>query len=106
LNLHFIRDIGCAYLVSGGTFVWLWRDFERIWPAALAGSAFLILHALVHVAEAAAGTLNLHHLARDLPGVFFPSILALWLAWPRPRTLTPKENFDAEMDSTASARRL
>jgi hypothetical protein len=106
LNPHFIRDIGCAYLVTGGTFVWLWRDFERVWPAALAGSAFLMLHALVHIGEAAAGTLDLHHLARDLPGVFLLPILALWLAWPRSRTLPPKENFDAAMDSTASARRL
>ena len=26
LNVHFVRDIGCAYLCAGAAFGWLWRD--------------------------------------------------------------------------------
>ena len=47
LNPHFVRDIGCAYLVSGAALLWLARTASA-WPAALAGSAFLLLHAGVH----------------------------------------------------------
>ena len=31
LNLHFVRDIGCAYLVAAGAFAWQWRDPQRLW---------------------------------------------------------------------------
>jgi hypothetical protein len=105
LNLHFVRDIGCAYLVAAGGFFWLLRD-TRAWPAALAGSVFLILHALVHVGEMLAGTIDLHHLLRDLPGVFLLPVFALWLAWPGRRIFSSKENHHVEMDRTAPARRL
>ena len=101
LNLHFVRDIGCAYLVSGTMFLWLWRN-PNTWPAAMAGTLFLALHGLVHVGEAMAGVLDLHHLARDVPGVILIPILAVWLAWPP----TTKENDDVTMDGTASPRRL
>lgn len=102
LNLHFVRDIGSAYLVAGVAFFWLRRD-ARAWPAALAGSAFLALHGMVHLGEAAAGIMDLHHLALDAPAVLLLPIFALWLAWPRSST---KENHDATMDHTAPARRL
>lgn len=105
LNLHFVRDIGAAYLVAGGGLFWLWRN-PRAWPAAMAGSAFLILHALVHVGEGVAGMLDWHHVARDLPGVFLMPLVALWLAWPREDGFSTKEKSNATMDRTAPARRL
>lgn len=103
LNRHFVRDIGAAYLVAGAAFAWLWRNASA-WPAALAGGAFLALHALVHVGEMLAGTIDAHHLLHDLPGVFLLPVLAMWLAWPHHRS--PKENHHAEMDRTASPRRF
>ncbi len=103
LNLHFVRDIGCAYLVSGASLLWLARK-AHVWPAAIAGSAFLVLHAGVHLGEAAAGTMDPHHLLVDLPGVFLMPILALWLAWPR--ALITKEDSNVTMDSKTPARRL
>jgi uncharacterized protein YjeT (DUF2065 family) len=105
LNLHFVRDIGAAYLAAGGGLLWLCRD-PRAWPAAIAGSAFLSLHAMVHVGEAMAGALDWPHLARDLPGVFLVPIIALWLAWPRHEGFSTKENSNATMDRAAPARRL
>jgi len=100
LNLHFVRDIGAAYLVAAGGFAWMWRD-PQAWRAALAGSGFLTLHALVHVGEMIAGSFDLHHLLRDLPGVFLIPVFALWLS--RPHT---KEINHAEMVHPAPARRL
>ena len=83
LNLHFARDIGAAYLVAGAALVWFALDV-RARAAALAGGAFLALHAALHIGEALAGG-HAAHLLRDLPGVFLPPALVLWLAWPRRR---------------------
>lgn len=102
LNLHFVRDIGCAYLVCGAAFLWLWRKPDA-WPAAMAGSLFLALHAFVHVVETAAGQLDPHHLVSDIPGVFLLPFMAAWLAWP---PTLHKENRDATMDGAAAPRRL
>jgi hypothetical protein len=68
-NAHFIRDIGVAYLVCGAAMVWF--ALERIaQPAALAAAAFLALHALVHLWDAAAGREHAHQLLLDVPRYF------------------------------------
>src|SRR5262249_24395700 len=81
LNPHFVRDIGCAYLVSGAAFAWLAFD-DRARPAAIAGAAFLTLHALVHIADAIAGRAHAEHAAVTIAAVFVPAAIALWLALP------------------------
>lgn len=83
-NQHFVRDIGCAYLVSGGALIWLARDV-RAWPAAMLAGLFLGLHAGTHVWDALAGREELTQLIVDLPDVFLPPVLVLWLSW-RART--------------------
>jgi len=82
MNLHFIRDIGCAYFVVALSLVRLARSPMHAWPATLAGGAFLALHAVVHVWDFRTGREHAHGFLNDLPGVFFPAILTLWLAWP------------------------
>ncbi len=84
-NPHFVRDIGCAYLVSGGAFLWLLRDAQARSAAQLA-AIFLTLHALLHVWDGFAGRESLEHLISDIPGVFVLPALALWLSCTRPRT--------------------
>ena len=79
-NAHFIRDIGVAYLVAGAALVWLAVN-PGARPAAQAGAAFLTLHALVHLWDAAAGREHLHQLLIDLPTTFLPPALAIWIAW-------------------------
>jgi uncharacterized protein YjeT (DUF2065 family) len=78
-NDHFIRDIGCAYLVAGLSLLWL-ASSERAWPAALTAGAFLTLHAVVHVWDALAGRESAHQLLLDLPTVVAPGLVVLWLA--------------------------
>lgn len=80
LNLHFVRDIGCAYLVAAGGLAW--RAWSGRAGAALAGAAFLLLHAGVHGWELAVGICGWGRFLRDLPGVVLAAAAALWLALP------------------------
>jgi len=84
-NAHFIRDIGCAYLVVALSLLWLARSPKHAWPAALAGGGFLTMHALVHICDFFAGRELGRQLVADLPAVFIPATLVVWLAWPRRR---------------------
>jgi uncharacterized protein YjeT (DUF2065 family) len=77
-NPHFVRDIGAAYLVAGAAFICLARSRAAL-PAALAAAAFLAIHALVHLWDAAAGREHVHQLLVDVPGVFLPPALAIWI---------------------------
>lgn len=81
LNLHFVRDIGCAYAVAALGLGWRALAVSG-WPAALAGALFLLLHAGVHVAETLMGICGTDVLLRDAPGVILPAVLALALAAP------------------------
>ena len=87
-NPHFVRDIGCAYLAAGAALVWVaLRPVAR--PAALIAAAFLGVHALVHLWDALAGREHAHNLLVDLPSVFLPPLLAIWIVAPR-RASTPR----------------
>lgn len=81
MNPHFIRDIGCAFLVVALALFWLARS-RQAWPAAFAGGAFLTLHAVIHVWDTLAGREHPHRLLAEAPTVILPAILVLWLAWP------------------------
>ena len=92
-NPHFVRDIGVAYFVTGGSLVWFAK-----WPAARsaaqAGAAFLVLHAAVHIWDAATGREHVRQLLFDAPTVLLPPVLALWVAWSpfaRPRNANEGE---------------
>ncbi|UTP38513.1 hypothetical protein M9M90_14980 [Phenylobacterium sp. LH3H17] len=79
-NPHFVRDIGAAYLVTAGGLAWFaWRPVQG-WPALVAGAAFLVLHAGIHVFDASCSANPLADVIRDLPGVYLPALLAAWLA--------------------------
>ncbi|MGB6542898.1 MAG: hypothetical protein WBF03_18735 [Xanthobacteraceae bacterium] len=101
-NAHFVRDIGAAYLVAGATLPWFALN-RAARPAALAGAAFLALHALVHLWDAAAGREHAHQLLIDLPSVFLPPAPALWIAWPR-RNPNEENNDDQMVPATADRR--
>jgi uncharacterized protein YjeT (DUF2065 family) len=81
-NPHFVRDIGAAYLAAGAGLAWFAARREAR-PAAILATVFLGVHALIHFADAMSGRETWSGLARDLPGVFLPPLLALWLVWRR-----------------------
>lgn len=78
-NPHFVADVGVAFIAAGlALSARSWRT--NFWPAALAGSAFLVFHALIHIVEFA-----LHQHEHDLApmlGVVIPAALAMWAALP------------------------
>jgi hypothetical protein len=86
-NPHFVKDIGAAYLVAGLGLAWLGlRPLDATARgSAMAGAAFLVLHAGIHLVEAIGHPAGLADLARDFPGVILPAILATWVAWPPAR---------------------
>jgi hypothetical protein len=81
LNEHFVRDIGCIFVLLGAALVW--AAFVPRWRvAACAGAAgFAVLHALVHVIDTARGLVGPEHWAIDLPGVYLPAVLLSGVTW-------------------------
>jgi hypothetical protein len=77
-NPHFVADIGAAYLVASLALIArAWRP--RYWPAAVAGAAFMVAHALIHVAD-----LTMERSGNWLVDVFLviiPAALAAWAAF-------------------------
>ena len=79
-NAHFVADVGVAFIAAGlGLLARSWRN--RYWPAAAAGSAFLVFHALIHIVSFAR-----HH--DELAATIWIAVLAalaLWAALPAER---------------------
>ena len=74
--------------------------------AAMATAAFLTLHACVHLWDAMTGREHAHQLLVDLPTVFPPPALAIWMVWP-PFVfgrLSTKEKNNAQMVSATMDR--
>ena len=80
-NLHFVRDIGAAYLASGVALLWAaWRPAWRL-PLVVVAAVFHGLHAAGHVRETAAGDLASFHWIEDFPGVYLPALLMLLMVF-------------------------
>lgn len=80
-NMHFVQDVGAAFLAAaGGLAATAWRPF--LWPAAMAGAAFLALHGLLHLHGLVAGHGH-GPVAFEAVAVLLPSALAVFAAWPQ-----------------------
>lgn len=75
----FVQDVGAAFLAAGlALAARAWRP--SYWPAAMAGAAFMVAHALIHLVMIAGG--HDHHTAADLALVIGPAALAVYSAFP------------------------
>ncbi|MCE9619476.1 MAG: hypothetical protein K8R92_06170 [Planctomycetes bacterium] len=74
LNLHFVRDIGLAYLTAGAALAW--SELGAGWRASALGAMFIGLHSLLHVGETFMGH---HHdvILNELAAVHLPAALAI-----------------------------
>ena len=90
-NAHFIRDIGCAFLVAALALLWFAFEPKRSWPAVLAGGAFLFFHASIHVWDTIAGREHPHRLLAEIPTIILPALITLWLGWPPSNSASGKE---------------
>ena len=79
LNVHFVRDIGSAFTVTGIALAWAAvRPALRV-PMLVVATAFYVLHALVHVSDTLFGRLPASHWTIDAPGVYVPAVLLVLL---------------------------
>ena len=78
-NAHFVSDIGVAYLVASvALLARAWRP--RYWPAAVAGAAFMVGHAVIHVLDIVMERTG--NVSVDVGLVLAPAMVAAWAAWP------------------------
>jgi hypothetical protein len=78
-NPHFVADIGVAYLVASLALIArAWRP--HYWPAAIAGAAFMVGHAIIHVFDVVMERTG--NVSVDVWLVIVPALLAAWAAWP------------------------
>ena len=77
LNIHFVRDIGCAFLGSGVALLWAAVTSQAAvrFACLVLATLFVGGHAAVHFWELAGGSLSGRHWLLDLPGVFAPALL-------------------------------
>lgn len=74
LNLHFVRDIGIAYLTAGAALVW--SALGAGWRASALAAVFIGGHSLLHIGETILGH---HHdvILNELAAVHLPAVLAI-----------------------------
>ena len=83
LNVHFVRDLGAAFLTLGIAFCYTAPRASRNRGVVLAAAGFYLLHSLIHLVDFASHRLSSHRLVLDLPGVFLPAIALSMLCAPR-----------------------
>jgi hypothetical protein len=76
-NSHFLRDIGIAYLCSGGLLTYAALNLPMRWGSALAGGAWLAFHGALHVWEVSKGICGPGIFWQEAPGTLGPPLLVL-----------------------------
>jgi hypothetical protein len=81
LNEHFVRDIGCIYLLMGAALTA--AAFAPRWRVMAVGAVtlFHLLHAVVHVIDTLRGLVGSEHWVIDVPGVYLPAAILTVLTW-------------------------
>lgn len=86
-NVHFVRDIGCAFLTVGAALLWAAFRPALRFPLAATAGVFFGAHAVLHVYDTLRGFVDAEHWLLDLPGVYLPALLLAAAAFRfRPRT--------------------
>jgi hypothetical protein len=88
LNVHFVRDIGAAYLASAAGLGWWAARRPGGVAAVIPAAVFLGLHMLVHLVESLTGHHAVSDIGRDFVGVYAPALIVIWIVW---RGLARKE---------------
>jgi hypothetical protein len=77
LNIHFVRDIGCAFITVGVALVWGARRPAVRLPLTVMATLFLVAHAVLHIHDTARGIVDSDHWWLDLPGVYAPALVLI-----------------------------
>jgi hypothetical protein len=86
LNVHFVRDIGCAFVTVGVALVWAARRPAHRLPLAAIATLFLVAHAVLHVHDTLRGLVDAHHWWLDVPGVYLPAVVLVIACFQLKRT--------------------
>src|SRR5579862_6543288 len=76
-NAHLVADVGVAFIAAGLALLSL-SCRAWYWPAAMAGSAFLVFHALIHIV----GFAQHSHDPTSTVWIAVLAALSLWVAVP------------------------
>ncbi|CAF3253059.1 unnamed protein product [Rotaria socialis] len=80
LNIHFIRDIGCTFLVLGfGLLAGGFYFIEFRLPLFTMNTLFYMFHMSVHIHEVVSGRLRMGIFWNDLPSIYLPAVVTLGL---------------------------
>jgi hypothetical protein len=82
MNAHFVKDLGVLFLVMAAGMGWALVRPSAGYVVHLGITAWLVGHAIVHVAEIGSGILPHEHWRLDALGVFLPAVLTVLLAFP------------------------
>jgi len=78
-SVHFIKDVGLAFLASGGAMGWGALKFNR--AAAICGATWPLLHALFHIQIWGMRGFPFDFIFFfDAGAVMFPAFIAMWAA--------------------------
>jgi hypothetical protein len=87
-NIHFVRDIGCAYLTVGLALIWAARSHPLRFGLISVVAIFFVAHSLLHVYDTARGHVDAAHWLLDFPAVHLPAIFFIFAA----RRFAPDHN--------------
>ena len=74
-NVHFVRDLGCAFLGMGLALFWAARNKTFRFPLIFSSAIFYGLHAINHVWDTLRGHVGHDHWFIDLPLSYLPALL-------------------------------
>ncbi len=75
LNVHFVRDIGCAFATVGLALVWAALSSRYRLPLVAVAALFFGSHAVLHVYDTLRGAVSGQHWRLDVPGVYVPAAI-------------------------------
>ena len=105
LNEHFVRDLGCMFIVWGVLLIWSSVDKKIRIPTLIALTLWYGTHAFVHVYDTARGLVKSIHWLIDIPLCYAPAIifLGMLIALLREQAKEAKAAASASEPSEASA---
>ena len=80
LNMHFVQDVGVAFLTAAGAYVAALRWPGAAYPLSLIAVIWLAGHALIHLLGLLQGSLSAVHLLEDSVAIFLPTFVAMLLS--------------------------
>ena len=80
-NVHFVRDLGSAYLTWSVACIWAALSPSVRFPIVAVTALFFVAHAVVHIFDTLRGHVHTGHFMLDFPSTYLPAILLVWVLY-------------------------